>query len=61
MHPDRGAVLSAPGDAIGACHAHGLRVDVWTVDDPEEIRTLAAAGADAIITNVPDVARAALA
>jgi glycerophosphoryl diester phosphodiesterase len=30
-------------------------VGTWTVDDPEAARTLAAAGADIIITNVPDV------
>ena len=41
--------------------AQRLRVDVWTVDDPAEIQALAAAGVDAIITNVPDVALAALA
>ena len=34
--------------------------DVWTVDDPGEIAALAAAGVDAIITNVPDVALAVL-
>ena len=40
---------------IGAQRS-GLRVSVWTVDDPDEIATLAAAGVDAIITDVPDVA-----
>jgi glycerophosphoryl diester phosphodiesterase len=37
-----------------------LRVSVWTVDDPGEVSVLAAAGVDAIITNVPDVALSAL-
>ena len=31
-------------------------MNVWTVDDPNEIATLAAAGVDALITNAPDVA-----
>lgn len=41
-------------------HARGYRVAVWTVDAPSELRRLAAAGADALITNDPAAARAAL-
>ena len=37
------------------CHARGLQVNVWTVDDPGEIRRLVEAEVDAIITNKPDV------
>ncbi len=37
------------------CHARGLLVNVWTVDDPGEIRRLVEAEVDAIITNKPDV------
>jgi glycerophosphoryl diester phosphodiesterase len=59
LHPDRASVLAAP-HAVVSAHDAGLRVDVWTVDDPDEMRSLAAAGVDAIITNVPDVAVAAL-
>ena len=33
---------------------------MWTVDDPDDARALAAAGVDIIITNVPDVVIAAL-
>lgn len=36
----------------------GLAVNVWTVDDPDRMRTLIGFGVDAIITNVPDVCRA---
>ncbi len=36
----------------------GYAVNVWTVDDPAMMRTLAQAGATGIITNTPDVARA---
>jgi glycerophosphoryl diester phosphodiesterase len=35
-------------------------VNVWTVNDPDELRRLADAGVDAVITDVPDVAREAL-
>jgi glycerophosphoryl diester phosphodiesterase len=38
----------------------GLEVNVWTVDDPSRLRTLASWGVTAVITNVPDVARLAL-
>lgn len=45
---------------VEAAHAAGLFVNVWTVDEPDEIRRLAALGVDGIVTNVPDVARQAL-
>jgi glycerophosphoryl diester phosphodiesterase len=60
LHPDRASVLGAPGAVVATCHDLGLRVDVWTVDDPDEVRALAGAGVDAIITNVPDAARRAI-
>jgi glycerophosphoryl diester phosphodiesterase len=46
--------LDAPGlDAalVDAAHAAGLALMVWTVDDPERARSLAAIGVDAICTN----------
>jgi glycerophosphoryl diester phosphodiesterase len=45
---------------VEACHEHGLLVNVWTVDDPERMKVLADWGVDGIVTNVPDVALAAL-
>jgi glycerophosphoryl diester phosphodiesterase len=39
----------------------GYRVNVWTVDDPQRIRQLAAWGASGIITNDPAAARSAVA
>jgi glycerophosphoryl diester phosphodiesterase len=34
-------------------HAHGLQVLVWTVDAPDAMRILIAAGVDGIMTNYP--------
>ena len=45
---------------IDPLHAAGLRVNTWTVDDPGRVAALARLGVDAVITNVPDVARAVL-
>lgn len=39
----------------------GYEVNVWTVDDPEEMRRLANLGVNAIITNRPDVLKSVLA
>ncbi|MEZ5142170.1 MAG: glycerophosphodiester phosphodiesterase [Acidimicrobiales bacterium] len=47
-------------EVVGRAHDAGLAVNVWTVDDPDRMRELAAIGVDAVITNVPDVALAAL-
>lgn len=38
-------------------HAHGLRVNAWTVDDPATMRRLIALGVQGIFTNVPGVLR----
>jgi glycerophosphoryl diester phosphodiesterase len=57
LNPDRASMRGvAAADAVREAAEHGVRLDVWTVDDPDEMRALAAAGVDAIITNVPDVA-----
>ena len=47
-------------DLVERAHAAGLAVNTWTCDDPERIRWLADLGVDAVITNEPDVALAAL-
>lgn len=47
-------------DLVEAAHGMGIAVHAWTVDDPDRVRQLAAAGVDAVITNVPAVALAAL-
>lgn len=40
---------------LRAAHSRGLRVDVWTVDEAEEMRRLAALGVDGIMTDRPDI------
>ncbi len=48
-------------DSLAWYHAQSLRVNTWTVDDEADLRRLAAAGVDGLITNRPDVAVAAIA
>lgn len=45
---------------VATAHDAGLAVNVWTVDDPDRIRALAHLGVDAVITNDPASALAAL-
>jgi len=45
------------GEFVDRAHDMGIAVNVWTVDQPEQIRLLQAAGVDAIITNVPRLCR----
>ena len=57
VHPER--TLMTP-ERARAWAARGLAVNVWTVDDPEEVERLCRLGAAAVITNRPAVARAAI-
>jgi glycerophosphoryl diester phosphodiesterase len=45
---------------IARAHELGIRVVVWTVDDPATMRALLDAGVDGIITDRPDVLREVL-
>jgi glycerophosphoryl diester phosphodiesterase len=45
---------------VEAVHAEQREINVWTVDDPHEIRRLAGLNVDGIITNHPQMAREAL-
>jgi glycerophosphoryl diester phosphodiesterase len=39
---------------VEAAHARGVRVDVWTIDQADEMRRLLDLGADAIMTDLPE-------
>jgi glycerophosphoryl diester phosphodiesterase len=51
---------SLDAEAVERCHAAGLRVNAWTCNDPDRLVELAAFGVDAVCTDVPAVALAAL-
>ena len=57
VHPERTLV---DRDSMAGWRRRGYQVNTWTADDPAEIRRLARLGVDAIITNDPAAARAAL-
>ena len=48
-------------ETVEWCHARGLRVNTWTVNEPAEMRRLIALGVDGIITDRPDVLAGVLA
>jgi glycerophosphoryl diester phosphodiesterase len=45
---------SVDASLMEECHAAGLKVRPWTVDDPKVAENLAALGVDALISNCPD-------
>lgn len=45
---------------VRAAHLCGVEVHVWTINDPDEMRALVAAGADGIVTDHADVALSTL-
>jgi glycerophosphoryl diester phosphodiesterase len=57
LHPDVWS-LAGPvaGDLVTEAHERGMAVNVWTVNQRDEIERLLSAGVDAVITDVPDVA-----
>lgn len=50
MHPHHSQVDAA---YVQRTHARGRTINVWTVDEPEEMRRLCLLGVDGIITNHP--------
>ena len=57
LHPEK---VLVDEDSMGAWRRRGYAINVWTVDEPEEVRRLARLGVDAIISNDPAAARAAM-
>ena len=58
-HPRQNQIRLLP-EYVEKCHAMGIRVHPWTVNDEADMKYLAEAGCDALITNYPDVAKKAL-
>src|SRR5262249_28814141 len=50
LHPDRISASRASPGTMKQVHDLGVRVDVWTVDDPDEARELVKCGVDGICT-----------
>lgn len=49
-----GIVRFARSRFIDKCHRLGVRVDFWTINEPEEAERLLALGADGIVTDDPE-------
>lgn len=47
--------LSLTEEIVKDFHQHGVQVFPWTVDDPQEMRRMAAMGVDGLLTNRVDV------
>lgn len=58
VHPS--GLLLRGRDDVPRFHAAGLSVRVWTLDEPGQVREAARLGVDAVITDDPEGARAAL-
>lgn len=57
LHPHH---LFVDEELMAAAGAAGLAVNAWTVNDPDDMRRLAALGVAGIVTDTPDVAREVL-
>jgi glycerophosphoryl diester phosphodiesterase len=57
LHPEKRLVNQ---ECVRWAKERGYRVNVWTVDEPAEMKRLIALGVDGIITNRPDVLRKVL-
>jgi glycerophosphoryl diester phosphodiesterase len=57
LHPES---LLVDAHSVRRWRARGFLLHVWTVDDPAELRLLAALGVDGVITNRPKISRAVI-
>jgi len=55
IHPHYYVIAALP-ETVEHCHEHGVKVNVWTVDDPQAIKLMLKCGVDGIISNRPDIA-----
>lgn len=51
VHPSAGCMKYPGADVANACHANGVRVHVWTVNEKADFEKMRDLGADAVITN----------
>jgi len=56
-HPD---VAQLKQKGVAFFHKRGYRVNVWTINDPNDMREFARQGVDGLITDAPDIARKAV-
>ena len=57
IHPHYFIIATLP-ETVERCHENGVKVNVWTVDDPQAVKLMLKCGVDGIITNKPDIALA---
>jgi glycerophosphoryl diester phosphodiesterase len=57
VHPHHSFVTP---ELVAAAHDAGVAVNTWTCNEPDRLRWLAEVGVDGVVTDVPDVALAAL-
>jgi glycerophosphoryl diester phosphodiesterase len=55
IHPHYYVIAALP-ETVARCHENGVKVNVWTVDDPQAIKLMLKSEVDGIITNRPDIA-----
>ena len=55
IHPHYFIIAALP-ETVARCHENGVKVNVWTVDDPQAVKLMLQCGVDGIITNKPDTA-----
>ena len=60
VHPDVWTLGPVASDVVTRAKSFAIDVNTWTVNEPEMVGQLAAAGIDAVITDVPEVALRAL-
>lgn len=54
IHP---ALRAVSRKLVSRSHDAGLKVNTWTVNDPEDLKRMIGLGVDAVITNYPNLAR----